>query len=69
MLVGVGDLIHAFDIRLAISLQYLFVFSGCGSGYRPSGGSQNFHSTKRQERGIPGIKLLPNLQLIKRLEG
>jgi len=25
-------------------------------------------ATKRQEWGIPGIKLLPNLQLIKRLE-
>ena len=26
-------------------------------------------ATKRQERGIPGMKLLPILQLIKRLEG
>ena len=26
-------------------------------------------ATKRQELGMPGMKLLPNLQLIKRLEG
>jgi hypothetical protein len=26
-------------------------------------------ATKRQELGISGIKLLPNVQLIKRLEG